>query len=454
VRPRILIVEDNASYAFALESQLSDLGYDISVAPSAEEAVALLDHEEVQLIISDLMLPGMCGQGLLQTARDKCRDVPVIILTAHGSVESAVNSMKNGAFDYMRKGCTAEELAMVIKRALDFGLLARENARFKEHISVKFSFQSIVTNSPVMRQALLSAEKVAASPNTTISIHGESGVGKEVLARAIHFAGGGLPSNFVAVNCAAIPDAFLESELFGHVKGAFTGADKEREGKFALARGGTLLLDEIGDMPLPLQAKLLRVLEERVYEKMGSNRRLPADFRVIASTHRDLESLVEREVFRMDLYHRINIFPINIPPLRERREDIPMIVEHYWSLFRQHQGKQLPGISRRAMDALIAYSWPGNVRELRNRLERAAIIVSDELVRPEHLGLDEHRKTSSDKNIELRLSFDADSFSLDAVVEKVLGDVLKHCDGNKSLAAQRLKINRKMFNRKKLPPEG
>lgn len=450
MRDRVLIVEDSASYAFALESQLRDLGYEVTLADSAEDALASLDGGEVQLIISDLFLPGMSGQDLLRALRKKGDDTPFIILTAHGSVETAVEAMKSGALDYLQKGCAGDELAMVVKRALEFGRLSKENSGFRKHLASKYSFQSIATKSPGMRNALVSAERVAGSPLTTVSIHGESGAGKEVLARAVHFAGGGLPSNFIAVNCAAIPETLIESELFGHVKGAFTGAEKERDGKFALANGGTVLLDEIGDMPLPLQAKLLRVLEERVYEKIGSNKQLPANFRVIASTHRNLETLVGQEKFREDLFYRLNVFPIAIPPLRERKEDIPMLVEHFWLLFRKHHGKPLPGISRKAMDALVEYSWPGNIRELRNRLERAAIMVSDELVRPEHLGFDEGANIHPDNGVELRFSFGTNDFSLDAVINKVLTETLDRCGGNKSLAAQRLKINRKMFNRKKL----
>jgi transcriptional regulator with PAS, ATPase and Fis domain len=297
------------------------------------------------------------------------------------------------------------------------------------------------------------AEKVSASPRTTVSIRGESGVGKEVLARAIHFAGGGLPCNFVAVNCAAIPDTLLESELFGNVKGAFTGADKDRDGKFAQAKGGTLLLDEIGDMPLALQTKLLRVLEERVYEKIGSNKRLPADFRVISASCRSLETLVERGEFRNDLLHRLNIFPITIPALRERKEDIPMLADHFLSIFRRHQGKPLPGVSPNAMNALIQHPWPGNIRELRNRLERAAIMVSDGLIRREHLGFVNEPTASPEGKVELCISFDPEELSLEAIVKRVLEDTLRQCGGNKSLAAQRLKINRKMFNRRKLSLE-
>ncbi len=393
---------------------------------------------------------------MLVSVREKGFDMPFIIVAAHGSVETAVKAMKSGAFDYLNKDCSGDELALVIKRALEFGRLTIENSsnkKFKEYVVSRHLFQSIVTHSPAMSEALKAAEMVAASPLTTVAIYGESGVGKEVLARDIHFASGGLPSNFVAINCAAVPETLLESELFGHVKGAFTGADRDRDGKFALADGGTLLLDEIGDMPLSLQVKLLRVLEERVYYKIGSDRLLPVGFRVIAATHRDLETLVRQGKFREDLFHRLNVFPIVIPPLRERKEDILLFVKQFLPEFRQHQGKALPGISRKAMDVIMAYDWPGNIRELRNCLERAAILVNGELVRPEHLVIYKDHKAASNGGMDFHLKFNDGEFSLEAVVNRVLDETLKSCGGNKSLAAQRLKINRKMFNRKKTSME-
>jgi DNA-binding NtrC family response regulator len=449
---RILIVEDSAACAKLLNRQLCDLGYEITLAHSAEKALTLLLEEPYQLIISDLVMPGMDGLGLLRALRAKKDDTPFIIFTAQGDAETAVKAMKSGAFDYLKKDSSSDELDIVIKRALEFGRLNVENSsnkKFKEYVVSRHLFQSIKTQSPAMSEALKAAEMVAASPHTTVAIYGESGVGKEVLARDIHFASGGLPANFVGVNCAAVPETLLESELFGHVRGAFTGADRDRDGKFALAAGGTMLLDEIGDMPLSLQVKLLRVLEERVYYKIGSDRPLPVGFRVIAATHRDLETLVRQGKFREDLFHRLNVFPIVIPPLRERKEDILLFVEQFLPQFRQHQGKTLPGISRKAMDVIMAYDWPGNIRELRNCLERAAILVKGELVRPEHLVIYKDHKAASNGGIDFHLKFNDGEFSLEAVVNKVLEETLKSCGGNKSLAAQRLKINRKMFNRKK-----
>jgi transcriptional regulator with PAS, ATPase and Fis domain len=304
------------------------------------------------------------------------------------------------------------------------------------------------SNSSGMGKALAAAQQVATSTRTTVSIFGESGVGKEVMARAIHVASGHNLTSFVAVNCAAIPETLLESELFGHVKGAFTGADREREGKCSRAQGGTLFLDEIGDMPLSLQPKLLRLLEERVYEKVGSDRQLTADFRIIVATHRNLNECCDQGIFRRDLYHRLNIFPITIPPLRERRADIPQLAEHFLNGFRAHQGKPLPGLSQAALDLLLAHDWPGNVRELRNLLEYATIVTSGDLIQPEHLRLQRTgvcQEESTNDRITINLSFTPEEFSLDAVNRNVVEWAMEKCNNNKSSAARLLKASRKLF---------
>lgn len=447
---RILIVDDEEISRFSLKSHLEFQGHVVHCADNGHDALALLDRQIVDLVVSDLIMPEMDGIQLMLSAREINPTLPFVVFTAQGSIESAVAAIKQGALDYLEKPIDLQTFDVVLQRALEFGRLSDENAQLRKHYNERFSFHTIVTQSPAMRQILELSARVAASPKTTISLTGESGVGKEVLARAIHFASGGLPASFVAVNCAAIPESLLESELFGHVRGAFTGAEREREGKFSLARGGTLLLDEIGDMPLSLQSKLLRVLEERTYEKVGGSTPLQADFRVIAATHRNLADLVRLGSFREDLFHRINVVPIMIPPLRERREDIPLLVDSYITLFRRHQGKPLPGISKKAMDLLLSYSWPGNVRELRNVLEYAAILVSDELIRPEHLRLPQIQSqpaSSETGTVDFLISLPAEEVSLDALTAKILELTLQQCGGNKSQAAALLKVNRKMFYR-------
>jgi len=453
--PTILIVDDEEIFLLSLKNSLVRLGYDVVSATNGREALDLLKERTVDLAITDLNMPEINGIELMLLVKELHPSIPIIVFTARGSVESAVDAIRQGAFDYLEKPFDPQIFEVVLRRALAFGRLSDENELMRGHYSELHSFQNIVTQSPVMRKVLELAARMAASPGTTISLTGESGVGKEVLARAIHFASGGLPGNFVAVNCAAIPESLMESELFGHVRGAFTGADRDREGKFSLAKGGTILLDEIGDMPLALQAKLLRVLEERTYEKIGSNTSLPAIFRVIAATHRNLAGQAQSGTFREDLFYRINVVPITIPPLRERKEDIPLLVEYFLGLFRRHQGKVLPGVSKKSMELLASYAWPGNIRELRNALEYATIMVNDELIRPEHLRLPITQQTISstqdNETIDYHVSLPVGGHSLAAILDDFTGKILEitldRCNGNKSRAASILKVNRKIFYR-------
>lgn len=452
--PNILAVDDDELSLLMLENLLADGGFAPLTATSGTQALALLEREHVDLIISDLIMEGMDGLELLARVKERYPKVPVIVVTARGSVESAVEAMRRGAYDYLAKPFNPEVLRITLQRALDYHHVVRENEQITGLLRERFTFQSIVTVNPAMKKLLELAARVAAARQTTVAVYGESGSGKEVLARAIHFAGKGLPAGFVAVNCAAVPEHLLESELFGHVRGAFTGADRDREGKFSLARGGTLLLDEIGDMPLPLQAKLLRVLQERVFEKIGSNTSISTDCRVIVATNRNLADMVAAGRFREDLYHRINVFPLVIPPLRERTDDIPLLCEHVLDQLRQHLGKPLPGISQKAMDAMLAHGWPGNVRELRNCLERAAILTDGELIRPEHLGFGtagaparEASAGPAPDTVQYALALPVDQLSLHALTERIMAITLERCGGNKSRAAQLLRIDRKAFYR-------
>lgn len=445
--PTILAVDDDTISLRVLSGSLSHFGYPVVTAASGAEALKLLKTTPCDLVISDLSMPEMDGLALLDELRRQGHLLPFIILTACGSIESVVAAMRSGASDYLEKPVNAAALRLTIERTLEHHRAVTENRAVREYLHGRYTFHNIITVCPTMKATLELASKVVSAPTTSVAVYGESGSGKEVLARAIHFASGGLPGNFVAVNCAAIPEQLLESELFGHVRGAFTGAERDRDGKFSLARRGTVFLDEIGDMPLNLQAKLLRVLEERSFEKVGSNTPVPAEFRVIVATHRNLAALVSESRFREDLFHRINVVPLNIPPLRERRDDIPLLTEHFLEQFRNHQGKQLPGISRTALEVLLGYSWPGNVRELRNILEYAAILVSDELIRPEHL------RIPGTSSVSVRppageYSLDLPSFSsLDEMTNRILELTLQRCNGNKSQAAALLKVDRKRFYR-------
>ncbi len=448
----ILIVEDSEIARKTLERNLTRGGFKCLVAEDGVEALEVIEKHDVDLVLSDQQMPRMDGIELLREIKARYPDMPFILLTAHGSVTKAVISIKQGADDYLEKPCEPENLIATIRRSLSYRRLSEVNKKLKEQLCSQYCFQNIVTNSPKMRDALRLAEKVAKTPDTTVAIYGESGTGKEVLARAIHFAGERMENRFVAVNCAGIPPALFESELFGHVKGAFTGADRDREGKFELAQGGTILLDEIGDMPLDLQAKLLRVLEERVFEKVGSNKSIRADFRIIVATNKDLKQLVKEGKFREDLYHRINTFPITLPPLRERKEDIPLLVEYFIAQFRKELGKRLPGVSQKAMEVLIDYEWPGNIRELKNCLERAAILVEDELIQPEHLIIT--KNTSGEdfpegKN-KINITLSIEEFTMDNIIDKALQTALHICNNNKTRAAELLKVDRKVFYRRNL----
>ncbi len=445
---RILVVDDKQSFRYMIKGYLEDAGYHVTSADGGGEALAELERMPFDLVLSDMVMPEMDGVTLLRRIRSTMPLLPFVLITAHGSVDGAVAAMKVGADDYLLKPLNWEELLLVVERLLAHSRLRASYDRMLASERDKFSFQNITSSAPLMGDTLAAARQVAASPRTTVALYGESGVGKEVLARAIHNASGQNMVSFVAINCAAIPETLLESELFGHVKGAFTGADRDRDGKCCRAHGGTLFLDEIGDMPLLLQPKLLRLLEERVYEKVGSDRQVVADFRVIVATHRNLDECCEQGTFRRDLYHRLNIFPIIIPPLRQRREDIPQLCEQFLEHFRQHQGKSLPGISQAALDLMMNHDWPGNIRELRNLLEYATIVTTGDLIRPEHLRLQRPGATPEESRtdmISFKLEFLPEEFSLDAVNRKVMAWALDQCDNNKSSAARLLKSSRKLF---------
>ena len=445
---RILVVDDTESFRFLINRCLEDAGYETICVADGAAALAELEHSPVNLVISDLVMPGMDGVALLHQARGLRPNIPFVLITAYGTVDGAVAAIKEGADDYLLKPLNWDELLLMVARLLEQHRVQLNYHRLLDLEREKFSFQNITTTSPLMAATLATAQLVAASPRTTVSLHGESGVGKEILARAIHNASGQDMGSFVAVNCAAIPETLLESELFGHVKGAFTGADHDRDGKCSQAQGGTLFLDEIGDMPLALQPKLLRLLEERAYEKIGSNRRVTADFRIIVATHRNLKECCAQGKFREDLYYRLSVFPITIPPLRDRLEDIPLLCGQLLNQFRQHQGKSLPGLSQAALALLMNYAWPGNVRDLRNLLEYATIITNGELIQPDHLRLnqpDSPPKVPATDRISLNFDFAPEEFSLEAMNKQIMAWALDRCGNNKSSAARLLKAPRRLF---------
>ncbi|MCP4353191.1 MAG: sigma-54-dependent Fis family transcriptional regulator [Desulfobacterales bacterium] len=452
----ILIVDDTRGALFLLKSHLEKWGYSALSSSSGAEALSILDkNNNIDMVISDQVMPEMDGIELLRKVRETYEDIPFIVLTGHGSIDKAVISMKHGADDYITKPYNPDELKNAIRRSLNYYRLSKENKELKNYLSDLRGFHNIITQSPHMLKSIDLAANVAESPSTTVAIHGESGTGKELMARAIHCASGCMESRFVGINCAGIPSNLIESELFGHVKGAFTGADKERRGKLGRARDGSLLLDEIGDMPQDIQAKLLRILEERAYEKVGSDQTITTNARIITATHRNLEELVKKGDFREDLFHRINSFPIVLPPLRERREDIPLLVNYFLDLFRKELGKPVLGFSKEAMTLLSEYHWPGNIRELKNCIERAAIMNTGELIKPSNLTLRRRVERSGgdqledEENFRFTMSFEPEKLSLDAVINQTLEIVLKRCDNNKARAASLLKVHRNIFYRRK-----
>ncbi|RLC28595.1 MAG: sigma-54-dependent Fis family transcriptional regulator [Deltaproteobacteria bacterium] len=443
----ILIVDDEPNILSSITEMIEAWGYSTMNAFSGSDALHMIDTHHIDLILSDQVMPGMDGLALLKEVKAKNNDLPFILLTGHGTIDKAVIAMRQGAADYLLKPCKKDEIQLSIERVLKFSQLDTENRELKKYISDLFGFEKIITKSPHMHHAIKLAAKVAGMQDAAVTICGESGTGKELLARAIHHNAGCIASRFVGVNCAAIPAPLLESELFGHIKGAFTGADYNRQGKFDLAQQGTILLDEIGDMPPDVQPKLLRVLEERCYESIGSNIIKDLNLRVIATTHHDLEKLVTYGKFRRDLFHRINRFPIFLPPLRDRKEDIPLLADHFLKKFRQELGKPLPGISKSGMNVLMEHQWPGNIRELKNLIERAAIITDGELIRSDHLTTDTRKTRRPDTDIQLDIRIPTDKFSMTAATEQIKDIILKRCNGNKSKAADMLKVNRNRFYR-------
>lgn len=442
----ILIVDDNIHVVLELKEMIELWGYTVHTAFSAEEALIILERRGIDLVMSDHEMPGMKGIELLSHMQKQFEDVPFVMITGHGSIENAVIAMRQGAVDYLLKPCKPEELRTVIDRATQRARLSSVRREFKKHFSNIYGFEKIITRSSRMLQVIELASKIASIPRASVILYGETGTGKELLARGIHAATGCVEDSFVAVNCSGIPHPLLESELFGHVKGAFTGADSDREGKFGLAQYGTVLLDEIGDMPIDVQPKLLRVLEEGCYEKLGANKLIEADFRVVAATHHNLEKLIVYGKFRRDLFHRINRFPIMLPPLRERREDIPLLVNHFLEEYGKNMGRPVPEISRAAMRILEDRQWPGNVRELKNVLERAAIISEEGIIGPEQLEINSNaEETAGEDIIHFDFKISSRDFSLDAATEKIKEIILAQCRGNKSKAAEMLRINRKQF---------
>ncbi len=440
----ILVVEDKESMTQMLKETLESEGYRVISARDGVEGIRHLKEGRIDLLLTDLKLPKKDGIDILKASKEKNQLIPVIVMTAYGSVETAVAAMKGGAFDFITKPFDTDHLLMLIKRAIETQRLLTENILLKEEFASKLGFPRIIGRSEKIADIAQMVQKVAPI-KTTVLLLGESGTGKELFARAIHNLSNRQHYPFVPINCAAIPKDLLESELFGHEKGSFTGADTKKLGKFELADKGTIFLDEVGDMDITIQSKLLRAIEEGEIERVGAPKAIKVDVRIVAASNKDIERAVEDKKFREDLFYRLNVFPIKIPPLRERREDIPLLVEYFINKHCLEIKTSVKSISKEALDMLKNYHWKGNVRELENAIERAIILCDGDVITPEHFVLNKQsvfesakRSPSTDGTLE---AVSKEALRI-AETQRIL-NVLRETKGNKSKAAEILQVSYK-----------
>jgi len=442
----VLVVDDEPKLCDLLASALSQNGIVVFTAGNGLHALKVLECEDIDLVISDWRMPGMDGPQLLAEIKSRFPQLPVIVMTAYSTVKNAVQSMRNGAFDYIAKPFDIDELDITVNKALQFRDILKDNQRMRAELDEHRQIDSLIGDSPSFRRVLHAIDSVRES-NATILLTGESGTGKEMVARAIHTHGNRADKPFVAVNCAAIPEGLLESEMFGHRKGAFTGAVADRVGRFQQADKGTLFLDEIGEMPLALQAKILRALQERVIEPVGDPRERKVDVRVIAATNKNLLDAVANKEFREDLYYRLNVFPIPLPALRERVEDIAPLARHFAHTLGAAAGKRFSGFSPQALQAMTRYSWPGNIRELQNCVERATIVASGAVIEEEDLPAYLFASSSAEgATLIAEGSVPADLEAALAEVEKTyILAALAQSNGVQAAAAQLIGISERSF---------
>ncbi|HWF39625.1 MAG TPA: sigma-54 dependent transcriptional regulator [Candidatus Acidoferrales bacterium] len=426
----ILVIEDEEKQRRVVGLHLAAADYEVKGAGTAEEGWKLAG--DVDLILTDLKLPGMDGLALLEKLKAQNSHTPVIVMSAFSTVENAVEAMKRGAVDFLPKPFSLDHLSVVVEKALEVSKLRDENRELREALGERYKFENIIGSSPAMQEIFATIVRVAPT-RATVLLAGESGVGKDMIARAIHQHSPRKDRPFVKINCTAIPENLMESELFGYEKGAFTGANISKPGKFEQANTGTVMLDEIGDVPASVQVKLLRILQEREFERLGSNKTQQTDVRVIAATNVDLRAALEQGTFREDLYYRLNVVPMNIPPLRERKEDIPYLVDHFVKKF----GGE---ISEGALERLVSYHWPGNVRELENVIERSILLAKGPRVEADDIKIESGIGRA-------RPAFSAEAFlpegmTLDQYEQSIIREALKRANGNKSQAARLLGLTR------------
>jgi len=444
MKRRLLLVEDDEVFLRPLHRTLELKGYEVLPVQSGEEALEALKREDVDLVLTDRRLPGMDGVEFVRHVKAEHSDLAVVVMTAYGTIESAVEAMRLGAEDYLVKPFEVAELLLVIRRAMEFQELKAANRRSVRRNQERFTFSNIIAESAAM-QAIFADVRSVVDLDTTVLIYGETGVGKELLARSIHFSGARRDRPFVAMNCAAIPAELFESELFGSRKGAFTGATEHRRGLFQVANGGTLLLDEIGEMPLHLQTKLLRAIEERKVISVGADRPVDIDVRFIATTNKDLQAEVETGAFRRDLFYRLSVMPIRVPTLRERPEDIPLLAAHFLEQANHRTKKSVRRIAAESLQALVAYHWPGNVRELENVIERAVIVATGDTL----TDVERFLATGAQAPVDLSLPFrDAKARVVEEFERAYVAGLLKAHGGKLTAAARHADMDAKNFSDK------
>jgi len=440
---RLLVIDDEENMRHMLASLLgSNAGYLVDTASDGYEGLQMIDRNQYDFILCDIKMPRIDGMEFLKSARDKIADTTVIMMSAYGTIDTAVKAMKLGAYDYISKPFKTDEVYLALKKAEERESLKRENLQLKERIQKikeSYNFGKMVAKSRVM-QSIFSLSAKVAKYNTTVLIYGASGTGKELIARGIHFSSDRSKNSFVPVNCGGIPENLLESELFGYKKGAFTGALKDKIGLFEEASGGTIFLDEIGEMPLSLQVKLLRVLQENEIRPVGDSKPKKIDIRVLAATSKNLEQEIKKGTFREDLFYRLNVLPINLPPLRERNEDIPLLCSHFINQFNKRLNKDIGNITPAAMSLLLKHNWPGNVRELENVIERALVLAEDKLLAPENFPSLIGEREGADQIDKIFEGYSLKDAQKD--LEKMLiSKALTKTEGNRTKAAQLLEIS-------------
>lgn len=440
---KVLVVDDDLGMCGMLSDVLKEEGFSVHTTGESFEASKILKKEEFDVIVTDLKMKGLKGLDLLEVAHKVAPMTPVIIITAFGTIESAIKAMKMGAYDYITKPFQMDEFVLTVRKALENRLLKKEVIRLRKEVESRYDFHQLIGKSPSMQKIYDLIERISDS-SSNVLITGESGTGKELVAKAIHYNGVRKEGPFVAINCAAIPETLLESELFGYKKGAFTDAKSDKKGLIFEANEGTLFLDEITEMPLTLQAKLLRVIEEREVRPLGDTNSYPIDVRIISTSNRDIASLIQQGRFREDLYYRLKVIDIEMPPLRERKEDIPILVQHFIHKFSKELKKAVSSVSEDALKILLNYFWPGNVRELENIIQRAITLSQHEVILPDDLPASIIQKTD-EKLFEKAME---EKFTLDQLEKEYVKRVLIETGGNKSKAAERLGLDRKTLYRK------